>query len=179
MHKKSQFWYTDFIIGLTIVLLISILFFSVTREITARQYTMNQLVNSGVSISSSLMSQGADENRWKQGEGRIGLLTVDYKIDEDKLRRFQDLTEDDYKTSKYLLGVQEDYAVYFEYVNPEEMTEARSYVYGKPGTEPEQISGQNVRITRYVYYKPQYDPDYQGADRNGQIARMVVAVWKE
>jgi len=184
MHKRGQFWYMDFIVGLLIIISVSLIFVAVTKEISINQYNANQLINTGVEISNVFMSNGDEMDKWAETppRGRIGLVT-DYKIDMRKLAKFEELIESSletgYKKSKYLLGIREDYVMYFEYLyvdseDPQQTrTIKRSRIYGKPNVDPDQIEYQNIRIVRYVYYDPPEE------EIGGQIARMVVVVWRE
>ncbi|MBU1203932.1 MAG: hypothetical protein KKG60_02595 [Nanoarchaeota archaeon] len=185
MHKRGQFWYMDFIVGLMIITLVSIMFIMVAKEISIKQYSTNQLVNTAVSISGSFMSKGQctpnQENpgshscsNWINKKGRIGLLT-DNKIDNDKLRELKKLLEIRYKTSKYLLGIGEEYALVIEYFD--QQGNLIRDIYGNPDLDDEQfdvMEKENIRIVRYAYYNPE-----QEGMTNGQIARLVTVVWRE
>lgn len=157
MMKKAQFWYADFLIGLLILVFISILFIKTITDLNTKEDTIQNLLNDGISISNSFMSKGYLSDQWVNTQGRIGIA------DNGKINNidFNNLKALNYKTSKTLLGVSNDYAIYIEYTDG-----SISDWYSKPGIFS--ISGINsdsiIKVTRFAYY-------------NGRLAKLVIVVW--
>lgn len=175
--KKGQFWYSDFLIGLFILIIISAIFVITIVDINSREDTLQSLIDDGVTISNSLMSEGYLKDEWVNNKGRIGFVK-NGKVDNNNLASFDTISSysispDNYKISKYLLGTINDYAVYFE---DKDGDVVKDKVYGKVNTKEalDDLGVENlVRFTRFVYYD--YDDTSEGI---GEIVKMILVVWE-
>jgi len=157
--KKGQFWYSDFMIGIIIMITIGLLFFSTIARLYESNDKIGDLISDGSLISDYFMSTGYMASQWSLGEGRIGF--VNNGIVNENLDEFQSL---EYNLSKTLFGINYDYLVYFE--NSEEDTET---IKGPPGITPENVNDADtdymIKLIRFVYY-------------NGDIQKMAVVIWE-
>ena len=170
MEKRGQFWYTDYLIGLLVFMVIGFLFFRTVVDISSNNAVMDDLVETGITISNVLMSEGYLYNQWGDGEGRIGFVN-NGKVNLSSYNNFTTLvsTPDNYETSKYLIGTKYDYVTYFEYENG---TIIQNTVAGKYNdlnliTNAEAI----IKFVRFVWYD-------QDGDNKGKVVKLVVEVWK-
>lgn len=170
-NKKGQFWYGDFLIGLFILMVISVVFVVTITDINAREDVLQSLIDDGTTISNSLMSQGyLTAEEWKLEEGRIGFVE-DGKVNNEKLAYFATIATFDYRTSQYLLGTRNNYAVYFEDKDGQIIDDA---MYGRVNSlqELNNLGVENlVRFTRFVYYDNDNDGD-------GEIVKLILLIWE-
>lgn len=165
MKKRGQFWYADFIIGITMMVTISILFFSTIISLYESNDKIEDLINNGVVISDYFMTSGYLPLEWDTGNGRVGF--VDYgRLNEDNLILFGNL---DYENSQYLLGTSYDYIVYFENSTSVLDITGDRFI---GNTEIESVvditnvdTEHMIKLIRFVYY-------------GGDIIKMVVVIWE-
>jgi len=163
MKKRGQFWYSDFMIGIIIMMTIGLLFFSTIFKLYESNDKIGELISDGVLISDYFMSSGYDSENWGSGNGRIGFVD-NGKVNEN-FENFQLL---DYDTSKFLLGIHYDYVVYFEdsLGNFLDLGEDDFIGYEIGGIEQIELidTDHMVKLARFVYY-------------GGDIQKMVVVLW--
>src|SRR3989344_32498 len=179
--KKAQFWYADFLLGLLVLFIITFIFNRVIIDLNLREDKIQELVNDGNAISSSLMSPGyLGYTQWSASNpnGRIGLVE-NGKVINGKLNNFKQLLltagiPSGYNKSRILLGTKNDYLMYFEDKNANIITDiAGNKVYGalSDASKINQIGAENiVRFTRFVYYD-------NNNDGKGELVKMNILVW--
>ena len=86
MKRKSQVWYTDFMIGLLIFVIALVMYYKFVVNLSEQdQSILNELISDSKMISSSLISGGFPEN-WNNGTvERIGITDNDYRIMQDNM----------------------------------------------------------------------------------------------
>ena len=173
MEKRGQFWFSDFMIGIIIMITITILFFSTIVGLYESNDKIDELINNGVVISDYFMSSGYLHDQWSSGQGRIGFVD-NGRVNEENLSIFVILvsTEDGYSDSKYLLGTSYDYVFYFEDRNGNVAND--EFIGNNSINSLEDISNIKtdymIKLVRFVYY---YDEIIEIND----IVKMVVVLW--
>lgn len=156
--KKSQVWYTDFMVGVLIFFIVIIIYYDFaygfnqdSGEITS------DLMMDAKAISSSLITKGSPENWNESNVKTIGITDGKQRIVYEKLSRFGNLS---YGFSKTKLRTPYDYYFYLEYPNG-----TRISFDGKESVGSGLNKSKNVvSIDRIVIY-------------DSKLARMVVKVW--
>jgi hypothetical protein len=177
-NKNAQIWYTDFIFGFTIFLLIVILSIKyVSDNYILPKEEVNEMIFEGRSISESLITEGFPESWNTTNVIRIGLTNGDYVLNISKLTFFANLTESDYSRTKSLLGTRFDFLVFFKNKNNITLNLSSEFI-GKSGvTESNLNSIENpddlVNIQRYLIHK-------KGPLNNlsSEIIQMRIYLWK-
>ncbi|MBS3143636.1 hypothetical protein J4446_02045 [Candidatus Woesearchaeota archaeon] len=163
--KRGQFWYSDFVIGFSILAIIGLLFVSAMVDISLRNQDTRDIFGEIISISNNLRSSGYLPYEWQDGNGRIGLIDSS-RVNFTKLTLFQDL---DYtKKSKVLLGTTKDFVFYFENKQGMRLVEyGNNGFFGDPAiNDMNSIKADTIlKFTRFVFL-------------NGQIVKMVVVMWE-
>jgi hypothetical protein len=174
MLKRGQFWYIDFIIGILVIAFIGILFARSIIDIPQKEGDLQLLTNDAINIGNLLMSPSINNGGWINGQGKIGLVE-DGKVNLVWLDDFLRLVEtgdsfQGYSTAKYLLGVDFDFAVYFERKNGQIYN---NKAYG--GVDDIQqllnLEAENiVKLIRVVYFDDNNDGE-------GELLKMNIVVW--
>ena len=152
--KKTQLWYMDFIIGVTIFLLIVIVAFNyITSNYTLQGKEINEILHAADRVSETLLGEGIPSNWTIENVTSIG-VTTDHTLDISKLIMLKNFSLWNYDRTKSILNLEFDYLLFFQdrYGNLLNFTNF-SFI-GKPGfnstnleiDEPEDIT----RIARYV-----------------------------
>ena len=152
MKKRGQFWYGDFMIAMLVIIVIGIIFANTIVDIPQRESNLDNMIDDGVNIANSLLSEGYDMPNWRNGNGRIGINT-DSKIDVNKLDTFSSLVDTNrgYLISKFLFGTDYDYVFYFEDKDGNIVNE-RSYGGVARSEDLEIVSALNMfRMIRIVF----------------------------
>jgi hypothetical protein len=190
--KRGQFWYADYLIGITVFMVIGFLFFRTFVDVSANNSLMEDLIDDGISISNSFMSPGYLPDKWNLDppDGRIGFvengkLNSSEYYDDANHNNFRAMvqTPDGYERSKYLIGTRYDYLVYFEDENGNPIDNGFLTVLGRWSTLEEFNTNANaeavVKIVRFVWVDEYETPDYRLDNLGkGRILKMVVIVWK-
>ncbi|MBN2422444.1 hypothetical protein JXB41_04415 [Candidatus Woesearchaeota archaeon] len=176
--KKSQIWYTDFILGLTIfliALLIAVKYIS-DNYILPREDT-SEMVIVAQSVSESLMTKGVPESWNEENVIRIGITDGDYVINNTKLTAFSNLTQSDYEYTRSLLGSHRfEYLIFFKDNYNNTMNLTSEYI-GKPNITEYNIGSLDteeiISIKRFIVLK-------QGEEENrtAQILEMNLYLWQ-
>jgi hypothetical protein len=164
MPKKAQVWYTDFLIGLLILIAITFIFTRTILDLNAREDKFQELINDGLSISNSLMSEGYCASygcgaAWNRNPpiGRLGFVKNGKVVKEN----FDAFINTDYEKTKTLLGSKNDYILYFEY-NGAKIDYNGKYVFGNENGFSK--AENTIKLTRVVY-------------NAGKIVNMIVIVF--
>ncbi|MBU2633842.1 MAG: hypothetical protein KJ674_01205 [Nanoarchaeota archaeon] len=172
MKKRGQFWYTDYLIGLLVFMIIGFLFVRTVVDISSNNALLEDLVEEGITISNSLTSEGYLHDEWGDDppKGRIGFVNGG-KVNDTSYVLFTSLVSDpdDYEISKYLMGIKYDYVTYFE--DSEGVLIPGSIIGKYSVLESIDEADAVVKFVRFVWY----DDDNDG---KGRIVRLVVEVWK-
>ena len=171
MKKRGQFWYGDFMIAMLVMIVIGIIFSNTIVDIPQRESNLDNMIDDGVNIANSLLSEGYDMPNWRNGNGRIGINT-DSKIDVNKLDTFSSLVDTNrgYLISKFLFGTDYDYVFYFEDKDGNIVNE-RSYGGVARSEDLEIVSALNMfRMIRIVFLD-------NNQDGKGELVKMHIVLW--
>lgn len=109
--KKSQMWFTDFVIGTLLFSFMLVIYYLYVTNIQDNDVTaLDGLLSDADTISSSTLLQGYPPNWDNTTVQSIGVTKSDQRIDSDKLMRFQDMP---YNTTRKLFGTVHDYLIFF------------------------------------------------------------------
>jgi len=110
-NKKSQAFFSDFVIALFIFTAMLITYFSYTTNLSNQDTgLLDDLLTDAKAFSSSLTSSGYPNNWNANNVVRIGFTDNDNKIDNSKFGEFGKIN---YNKSKKLLGTRYDYLAFF------------------------------------------------------------------
>jgi hypothetical protein len=160
MKKNGQVWYTDFMIGILIFVLVIFIYYAYAHNVTEDPSDIStDLVMEAKSISSSLVMQGSPSDWNKTNVEIIGLTNGDQRIVQEKLDAFANMTYSEIKTK---LRTPYDYYIYFEDVDGNIVPIGDKDGIGLQSTNS---TDNLVAITRIVIY-------------NSELTGMVVHVWQ-
>lgn len=145
--KKGQAWGADLIIGTSLfITAIAILYIYTYNDAARTHDPLSSLYDQAAVVSEALMSEGEPLD-WNEGNViRIGILENN-SMSEEKLASLNALAATDYKTTKQLFRIQNNYDIQFSEslnVNGEEITHI--------GLSPENPKNL-VKVTRLATYK--------------------------
>ncbi|MFC1753263.1 hypothetical protein ACFL96_07705 [Thermoproteota archaeon] len=153
-QRKAQVWYTDFFIGLLIFIVAMTGYLAYTYSDSVEEKgELSELIIDAKVIASSLISEGYPSDWNESNVTRIGLTDGDYRLMEEKLDAFNDLSYDDRAD---LLGTTKDYYFYIQYQNGTEFNHL-----GMNGSSAVKL----VQMTRIVVY-------------NDTFVKMVFYLWQ-
>jgi len=169
MFKRAQVWYTDFLIGLLILIVITFIFTRTILDLNSREDRFQELINDGSSIANSFMSQGYNKETWVNDPpaGRLGFVKDGRMIKGDFDAFLSLLNNNSYEKTRILLGTRNDYILYFEY-NGNKISYGGRNVYGKYNDVSQVIADNTIKLTRIVYYN---------LDNSGRIVDMVIIIF--
>jgi hypothetical protein len=164
--RKGQVWTVDLIGGVTIFLIVLIVFVIFANNLTSLEsQDISSVYAESIIVSEALLAHGPTENT------SLSLTSGFYRINAS---RFLSLSQMDYTSLKLDFGISHDYLVFFEEPNGSVITFAVilgtpvQYI-GKPGVTKENVhstqSPQSIVSTKRF------------AIRNNDIITMVVYVW--
>ncbi|MFH2020348.1 MAG: hypothetical protein ABIJ34_02975 [archaeon] len=167
--KKSQLWYFDFILGVTLfsmILVISMLYLKDSRILQGDE--KSDILAEIDRFSESLMSEGVPVN-WSNEDVIVPGILSESALDTDKAMKLSNMTTEDYLQVKLIYGVNYDFLVYF--TSPNESIINISVI-GKPGYNLTLIQSEDpdelVQINRYATYRH---------DGVAGIALVKVVMW--
>ncbi len=175
LKKKSQIWYIDFIIGVTIFIVILIVAFKfLSLKYLEPEKEMSQIIREGEKISNYLMTPGIPFNWSQEQVVVIGIVSENNEINLTKLDQLKNMSKDDYTKVRFLFGIKSDFLLFFEDKDENIINLTDQEYIGKPGltlqdvldTKPEDM----FTIIRYVIYRH---------DDIAEIVGMKVVIWKE
>jgi len=147
-HKKSQVWGFDIVIAITIFLVgVIAAYLYAINFLNESEQTLDSLFSEGNFVSSLILSSGTP-NDWVNSEVEIPGILSEGKINQTKLDKFYELTEnpEGYKNIKNLLATK--YNFYFNFTGIEASGSQINGV-GNYSQNPENI----VKIERLTVYK--------------------------
>jgi len=177
MKKRGQIWYSDFVIGTMIFLVMIAVFYKYSANIQYQDKGLtNGLLTDAKLISSSLLDPGTPSNWTADNVARIGLTNGNHDLNESKISVFYNMP---YNSTKKLFGSRYDYYVYFENRTRGIVNINGSCGFGsievqavKTGEKCENISLASIdiekllKMTRIVSYR-------------NDLNRMVIYTWLE
>jgi len=152
VEKIGQVWSVDAIIAFMIFLVAIIIFFVYSINYSGEtEDTFKKLQYDGDIILKILFSEGHPDDWNSTNVVNIGVMS-EGKINETKIERFYNLTQDNYSTTKNLFKTSYDYYFFLD----ENLTINSSEIegIGRPGTNKNKIRSTNlIKITRFTIYK--------------------------
>jgi len=150
-NKKSQAWEIDLVIAVSIFLIGVLVFFiySINQSVESLE-KLDIIFYKGKNVMDNILSEGYPKDWNKDNVIRIGILD-NGKINETKLERFYNLTQENYFRTKIIFNTEYDYYFFFK-----NLTIGSSAVegIGKPNTNLSNINAENlVKISRVTIYK--------------------------
>jgi len=134
-----------FSIGILVFLVYSLNYGGEAKEI------FEKLDNDAKFILGNILSEGYPPN-WDEDVVKIGVLSND-RIDEDKLKKFLNLSTNDYQKTKTLFNTKYDYYFFMDKKIVVDSVEVDGI--GKPGSTRDNV-GENlnlIKITRFSIYQ--------------------------
>jgi len=147
--KKAQAWGTDLIIAFIIFSFAIIFFYFYSFNYSNETEDILELLTyEGNFIADSILSPGYPDQWEESNVIEIG-ITTDGKINETKIKKFYQLTQNNYNKTKQIFGTKYDY--YFFMGTPINST---TEGIGEPGTNSTNIIASNLmKITRLTIYQ--------------------------
>jgi hypothetical protein len=173
--KKAQVWYLDFIIGLSLFILISVLAFKyISVRFSDAEAEKGKIWDDAYRLTDSLLSPGIPSNWTRQDAVSLGISSDTNVLDMDKLERLKNFTKDGYDRTKLIFGIKSDYLVHFEDKNGVLLNLSNQSYIGKPGmNDASAVAGRpsdSLYYERYLVYRH---------DSVAEIITMKVLVWQQ
>lgn len=157
--KKAQVWYTDFMIGILIFVIVIFIYYEYANNLNQDPGDItSDLLMEAKAISSSLITQGNPVNWSQNNVNIIGLTDGSQRLIQEKLDMFANMT---YGETKTKLRTPYDYYVYLEDIDGSIIQINGEQGIGLNATDFDNL----VSITRVVIY-------------NSRLVSMVVQVWQ-
>jgi hypothetical protein len=172
LKKKSQIWYFDFVIALSMFTLFMIFSFKYITDTTIiYEKDSNVMIEEADRLSESLLSEGIPKN-WTVDYVVLPGLISDFELNLTKLENLANLTTEDYENVKEIYSLKSDFIIYFQ--NKTDVVTLTSSDIGKPGHDLAAVEALDteeiIRVTRYLTYKH---------DGFAEILAMDVVLWRE
>lgn len=149
--KKAQAWGIDLMIAVIIFVFGATIFFLYTLNSDNSENNLEKLKYDGELIMNNILSSGSPLN-WDSGNViQIGIVD-EGKINQTKLEKFYNLTDNDYARTKHLFNTKYDYFFFLS----EDMTVNSQQIQGigKPGINKDNIQAEDlIKVTRFTIYK--------------------------
>jgi hypothetical protein len=173
--KKSQIWFMDLIIGITLFTLILVVAFKfLSSKYIEPDKEKNLVLLDGQKMSDSLMSTGIPQNWSEEHVVVIGITSNENVLNLTKLDMLKNMSLSDYSRLKYLLGVRSDFILYFLDIEDNIINITNTTYIGKEGIEANDLIDKKVEdmvtIDRYLVYKH---------NETAEIVEMKVILWQE
>jgi len=157
--KYGQIWYTDFMIGLLIFVIVIFIYYGFAYSINQRPSEVtNNLLLDAKAVSSALVTAGSPIDWNASTVSIIGLTDGNQRLVQFKLDQFANLT---YAEGRSKLRIPYDFYVFFESMNGSRLLIDGQEGIGKPITSSENA----VSLTRVVVH-------------NNSLMRMAVQIWQ-
>jgi len=172
--KKSQMWYMDFIIGLTIFTMILILSFRYMGDDYIIQTRDKQsLVHTSKLFSESLMSEGIPQNWTEATVTNPGILSNN-KLNLTKLELLNNITLNNYDYIRSLFELKSEFLFYFTDTNDNIINLTNYTYYGKQGYTKTDIF--NLDVEERIQVKRYLVNSYNNIS---EIISMEIVMWEE
>jgi hypothetical protein len=160
--RKSQVWYTDFMVGVLIFGIVVITYFYYTEHSSYSDETLLlSLISEAKVVSNSLVAEGYPPGWSLSNVTTVGLTDGDYRINSTKLSNFNSWG---YEERRGYLHMGKDYYFYLEYPNSTRFNELCKDPFG--GCVEWNSSYYLAQNTRLLIY-------------NHSVVRMVLNVYQE
>jgi len=175
MRKKTQIWYLDFIIGISIFTLMLIMAFRYTSlKLSDNEAEQGRVWSDAQRLAESLLSEGVPKNWTAEEVISIGILSETSVVDTIKVERLKNFTLENYDRTRFVLGLRSDYIIYFENINDEILNITNQSYIGKPGFTVQDVFDSKptdeLFYTRYLVFRH---------DSIAEIIAMRVLVWQQ
>lgn len=150
--KRGQAWGVDLMVAV-IIFSIGIVFFLLysSNNSKSSRESYEVLYYEGKSISDNILSEGYPKD-WNSSNVVMIGLTINNRIDQNKLEEFYNLSQNDYQKTKKIFGTRYDY--YFLMEGNLTVNSAEISGFGKPGVNITEIDPKNlIKINRISIYK--------------------------
>jgi len=166
-HKKGQFNFLDFMMGVVIFAILMTIFFKYSSNITKKQEGITGLAVEGKTISNDLLSQGFPSNWNSSNVVIIGITDDNNQINETKLNNLINVS---YEQTRTLFRTR--YHYYFLFLNQNnsiiKITPTQEGI-GYPGVNSSNIGNINtkrlIKLERIVFFR-------------NQMAKLVLYLWQ-
>ncbi len=175
MKKRAQIWYMDFIIGLTIFILMLVVAFKFTTlKFSDDESDRARIWDDAQRLTGAILSSGIPEN-WTQSNAiSIGITSDSSALDIVKLDLLKNFTLSNYDRTKFIFGINSDYLLHFETINNTLLNITDNPYIGKPGLTDQDVLDNNPKdklaFVRYLVYRH---------DSIAEIIAMKILVWRE
>lgn len=152
IHKKAQIWGLDLVVAVAIFSISLSIFYFYALNGKAEVFEKIELLSyDAKQISQSILSSGYPEDWNEQNVVEIG-LTTDGKLNETKIGRFYNMTQNDYNETKRLLKTSNDYYFFLDENLSFGTTSVRGI--GKPDFDLNNFDFDDmINVKRIVVYK--------------------------
>ncbi len=113
-HRKSQVWYGDFIIALTIFVAAVMIYWSYQNNYVPETKSIQSLSLEAVNFGMMLNSEGIPVHWTSVNVTRVGISNANNRINESKLREFAMMNPE---TVRRISNLEYKYFVYFHHTN--------------------------------------------------------------
>lgn len=173
---KGQAFVQDLIIAIFIIVIFLVIFFNIEKN-DARPDSELDISFEAKALSDYLVSAGYPNN-WNSSDViRIGITDDNNVLDKNKLEQFYNMTISDYGRTRYILGVKDDFIVFFTDYNGNIISVGSSDFFGKPGYDLLDVENDNptnlYKISRFVVLKEGL------VNITSKIVEMKIYVWKK
>lgn len=172
---KGQAFVQDLIIAIFIIVIFFIIFLNIEKN-DVREDSNLGISSEAKVLSDYLVSTGYPIDWNISNVVRIGITDDNNILDKEKLNKFYNLTRDDYENVRYILGVKNDFIVFFTDYNGNLITIENLSFFGKPGYNLSKIESDTpsnlFKVSRFVVLKE------QTVNITSKIIEMKIYVWK-
>jgi hypothetical protein len=155
MHKllkKSQFWYYDLVLGITIFSLVIVMASMFLKDTTLmEQKESESYIRNTQRLSDVLFSEGIPSN-WTADDVFMPGIMTDGRLDIIKAGILSNISKEDYERSKMMLGVDRNYHVSFAELDGSAINISDI---GGPGNNLTDVEGNFITVNRYVVLEEQ------------------------
>ena len=156
--RKAQIWGLDLFMGVFILSIVLIFFLVYSIRLSSSgPIDVASLQEDGKTLSTYLVHAGYPQN-WNQSTViMIGLTDGDHRLDPEKIQMVDTLIQTDYQAVKHKLSMTNDFFVFFQDRDGQNVSINGISGFGKPGVtkdtfksveQPEHI----LKVTRFVIY---------------------------
>ena len=174
--RKAQAFVHDLIIALFIISIFFVIFLNYDRNESFSDSNSDIIMETKV-LSDYLVSSGYPTDWNSSNVIKIGVTNGNNVLNSTKLDMFYNMTNEDYDKTKYTLGVNDDFLVFFSDHNGNIMRVGESDFIGKPSYNISTIESTNpnqlFKVSRFVVLK-------KGTENiTSEIIEMKIYVWKK
>ena len=174
---KAQIFYTDFIVGILIILIAILLYYGYFLNIiTDNKASLNEIITDANTISSSLITSGIPKEWTNESVQRIGLTDNRMRLSDNKLIEFQEI---EYNTTRKLFSTRFDFVVFFEMANETIIPVNNKCSIGRPEIVSQPVVGICAKPNISIINPYNLVKDIREGIYNKDIVRINVYVWEQ